>query len=49
MNVFGHDHVSNDDELIATAHLLQRGQKQAPTPWSSEPGLAAIATTGDEM
>ena len=27
--MFGHDHVSNDDELIATVHLLQRGQKQA--------------------
>jgi hypothetical protein len=49
MNMSGHDHVSNDDELIATVHLLQRGQKQAPTPWSSEQGLAAIATTGDEM
>jgi hypothetical protein len=49
MNVFGHDHVSNDDELIATAHLLEHGQKQAPTLRISEPGLAAIATTGDEM
>ena len=49
MNVFGHDHVSDDDKLIATAHLLEHGQKQAPTLRSSEPGLAAIATAGNEM
>jgi hypothetical protein len=49
MNMFGHDHVSGDDELIATVHLLQRGQKQAPTPWRAEQGLAAITTAGDEM
>jgi hypothetical protein len=49
MNVFGHDHVSGNDELIAAANLLQHGQKQIAMRWSAEQWTAVITTAGDEM
>jgi hypothetical protein len=49
MNVFGHDHVANDDEGIALADLLQHSQKQVPTARSAEQGLSTITTASDEV
>jgi hypothetical protein len=31
MDVLRHDHVTHNDELIASSHLLQYGQKQVAT------------------
>jgi hypothetical protein len=49
MNVLGHNHVSDNHELIATAHLLQHGQEQIATPRCAEQRLPPVTTAGDEM
>jgi len=49
MNVFGHDHVADDDESIALADLLQHSQKQVPTARSAKQGLSTITTASDEV
>src|SRR5271155_1328714 len=49
MDMLRHNHISDNDELVATAHLLQHGQKQITTPWRAEQGLTAITTAGDEV
>ena len=49
MNVFGHDHVADDDESIALADLLQHSQKQVPTARSAEQALSTITTASDEV
>jgi hypothetical protein len=48
MNVFSHDHVAHDYELITSAHL-HHGQKQVATRWRAQQGLSAITTASDEM
>jgi hypothetical protein len=49
MNVFGHDHVPDDDESIALADLLQHSEKQVPTARSAEQALSTITTASDEV
>ncbi len=49
VNVFGHGYVTDDDELIAPACLLQHGEKQVTAAGSSEQGLPPITTASDEM
>jgi hypothetical protein len=49
MNVLGHNPVSDNDELVATAHLLQHGQEQIATPRRAEQGLPPVTTSSDEM
>ena len=49
MEVFGHDHVADDDESIALADLLQHSQKQVPTARSAKQGLSTITTASDEV
>jgi hypothetical protein len=49
MNVFRHDHIANNDELIALPHLLEHAKKQVPTPRSAEQWLPSVTTAGDEM
>jgi len=49
MYVLGHDHVANDDKLIALAHLLQHPQKEVTAARSTKQGLSAITTASDEM
>jgi hypothetical protein len=49
VDMFGHDHVTGDDELIAPAHLLQHGEKQIATSRRAEQGLPTITTARDEM
>ena len=49
VNVLGHDHVTDDHELIAPAHLLQHSEQQVTTARRAEQRLPAITTAGDEM
>ena len=49
MDVLRHDHVTQNDELIASSDLLQHSQKQVATSRRADPGLPAITTARDEM
>jgi hypothetical protein len=49
VNVCGHDHITDDDELISSAHLLHHSQKQIATVRRAEERLPPITTTGDEV
>ena len=49
VNVFGHDHITGDDELISTAHPFQFGQEQIAVVRRAENGLSPITTAGDEV
>jgi hypothetical protein len=49
MNMLGHDHVADDDERIALAHLFQHRQKKVAAARSAEHRLPAITTASDEM
>ena len=49
VDVLGHDHVSDDRELIALAHLFEHGEKQVATLRCAEQGMASIATAGNKM
>ena len=49
VNMFRHDHVTNNDELIASAHLLQNSKKQIATRRSAKQLLPPITTARDEM
>ncbi len=49
VNMFRHDHVTNHDKLIASAHLLQNSKKQIATARSAEQLLPPITTARDEM
>src|SRR5216684_2014166 len=49
VNVLGHDHVTDDHELIARAHLLQHSEQQVATVRRAEQRLLPITTTSDEM
>lgn len=46
--MFRHDHVSDDDESISAADLLEDLEKQIPA-FRGEIRTAAIATAGNEM
>jgi hypothetical protein len=47
--MFRHDQVTNDDKLIAFAHLFQDSEKQIATPRSAKQRLPPITTARDEM
>jgi hypothetical protein len=49
MKVFGHDDVSVDDEAVLTAGWFEDFEKEIATPGGMQPGLAAVATAGDEV
>jgi len=49
VNVLGHDHVSNDDELIALANLFEHGKKQVATFLCFEEGTALMTTAGNKV
>jgi hypothetical protein len=49
MNVLGHDHVSDNHELVATPHALQHGQEQIAPLRRAEQGLPPVTTASDEM
>ena len=44
-----HDHVSDNNELIALAHLFEHGEKQVAMFLCSEEGTALITTAGDKV
>ena len=47
--MFGHDDVSVDDEAVLAAGLFEDFEKEIATPGGMQPGLAVVATTGDEV
>jgi hypothetical protein len=47
--VFGHDYITDHDEMISSAHLLKHSQKQIATKRRAEERLPLIATAGDEV
>src|SRR5258708_7009548 len=49
MNVLGHDHVSDDDETAAHAHLLQDFEKQIPPADGPQQRSLVITARGDEV
>src|SRR5712692_4404412 len=49
MNVLGHDHVSENCEVVRPAHLLQNVQEQSSARGSSQPGLSLVTTASDEV
>ncbi len=49
MNVLGHDHITDNDELVALAHPLQHGQEHIATARRGEKRLSPITAAGDEM
>ena len=49
VNVLRHHHVSDHDELIAAPNLFQNFKEQIAALRRSQPGLALVATAGDEM
>ena len=49
VHMLGHDDVSEDDQLILLAHLLQRAQEEVAPPGVAQKGPAAVTTEGDEM
>jgi hypothetical protein len=49
MDVLGHNHITNDDESIALAHLLQHRQEEVTAARVAEQWLSAITTASNEM
>jgi len=49
VNVLGHNHVADNDELIPPAHLLKHSQQQVTAARSAEQWLSAKTTASDEM
>jgi len=49
VDVLVHDHVSDNNELIALAHLFEHGEKLVATFLCSEQGTALITTAGNEV
>ncbi len=49
MEVFGHHHVSVDNEAVSKSRLLQNSQKEVTPIGGVKAGLAIVTTTGDEM
>jgi len=49
MNMLGHDHEADFDELISPTRLLQHCQKKVTTARSAEQRLSPITTASNEM
>jgi hypothetical protein len=49
MNMFGHDHVSHDDEVVALAGLLHYCEKPVATACGAQERQSAIAGAGDKV
>jgi hypothetical protein len=47
--MFGHNHISEDDEIVAEADFLESFQKQVAVARAAEQRTPLITTTGDEM
>jgi hypothetical protein len=47
--VFGHSHISEDDEIVAEADFLESFQKQVAMVRAAEKRTPLITTAGDEM
>ena len=49
MDVLGHDHVAEQGEVIAVAHISQDFQKEVTGARRGEQRLSAVTTAGDEV
>ena len=49
MNVLGHNHIPDHDNLVATSDLLKDFQEGVAVTRLAENRLAMVAATGDEM
>jgi hypothetical protein len=49
MNMLRHHYIADDDEVIASTHLLQHSQELITILLVAQQGLATIATGGDEV
>jgi hypothetical protein len=49
MNVLGHNHIPDHDELVTSSNLLKDFQEAVAATWLAENRLAVIAATGDEV
>jgi hypothetical protein len=49
MNVLGHNHIPDHDNLVATSDLLKDLQEAVAVTRLAENRLTTIAATGDEM
>ena len=49
MNVFGHDDVTQQSEVVAVTDLAQKLQEQVAAPLGGEERQAAITAAGDEV
>jgi hypothetical protein len=47
--MLGHDDVSEDDQFVLLAHLLERAQEEVAPPGVAQIGPAAVTTEGDKM
>jgi len=49
MDVFGHDHISGDGEVVAAPHLFQNAEKQIPMARAVQQRQTLVAAGGDEV
>ena len=49
MDVLRHDHVTDNDKLMALAHLLQHFEKEIARVGCAEEGTALITTCGNKV
>jgi hypothetical protein len=49
MKVLGHDHISQNGEAVAAAHLFQHIKEEVAAGRHAEKGAAAIAASSDKV
>src|SRR5271157_3211799 len=49
MHVLGHDHVTDEIEVVSPSALFQRDFKQMHRTWTCQQRLTLVATEGDEV
>ena len=49
MDVLGHHHTTGDDEVVASAHLLQHVEKQVATVVGTQQRAPPITAGGEEV
>src|SRR5437868_6594121 len=49
MKVFGHEHITNDYELIPAAHPVQYFEEKVATGWRAQEWTMLVATAGDAV
>jgi hypothetical protein len=49
MDMLGHHHIANQQELITGPHLIENFQEHIPLPRRAQQGTTPVATAGNEM